>query len=180
MTWSPDRRRIAWAGLTDDDDSSLALRVIDVETGQQEVLAAGYAAIHGIGPVWSPDGETIAYQRCPANPCSGERHEVVLVSPGDPSDDGVIPEQVVVTHQATAHGSDGPFFPWHVTWSPDSTYLLYLAWEPGNEPASLVAIPADLDGPPVVVAQVEGVVPNDGYPDTTRVPIQTWGRSPSD
>ena len=44
-------------------DGSLELRVIDVETGQQEVLAAGFEAIHGIGPVWSPDGERIVYQR---------------------------------------------------------------------------------------------------------------------
>ena len=180
LTWSPDSRRIAWAGLTSDGDSPLELRGIDVATGQQEVLAADYAALHGIGPVWSPDGETIAYQRCPANPCLSERHEVVLVTPGDPSDEGSIPEQVVIPDQATAPGSDGlPFFPYRVTWSPDGEYLLYLAWEQGGS-AFLVVVPADLDGPPVVVAQVEGMVPYDGYPDTTLVPIQTWGRSPSD
>ena len=53
-----------------------------------------------------------------------------------------------------------------------------MAWGNGGS-ASLVAIPADLDGPPVVVAQGGGMVPYDGYPDTTLVPIQTWGRSPN-
>ena len=172
LTWSPDGRRIAYAT----GDLQHELRVIDVETGQQEVLAAGYQALHGIGPVWSPDGKRIAYQRR----LSGERHEVVLVTPGDPSDGGAVPEEEVIPSQATAPGSDG-LFPYRVTWSPDGEYLLYLAWgNAGSEasPASLVAIPADLDGSPVVVTQVEGLVPYDGYPDTTFVPIQTWGRSP--
>ena len=26
-------------------------------------MTAAFGAIHGIGPVWSPDGETIVYQR---------------------------------------------------------------------------------------------------------------------
>ena len=169
LTWSPDGRRIAYAT----GDLQHELRVIDVETDQQEVLAAGYQALHGIGPVWSPDGTRIAYQRV----VSGERHEVVLVSPGDPSDEGAVPAQVVIPYQATARGSDGPFFPSRVTWSPDGEYLLYLAWDEGASDA-LVAIPADLDGPPIVVAKAAGIVSYDGYPDTTLVPIQTWGRAP--
>jgi hypothetical protein len=154
---------------------------MDVATGRQEVLDAGYGALHGIGPVWSPDGETIEYQKCPSNPCSGESHHVVLVTPADPSDQTAIPKDVVIPFEATTSGSHESFYPWRVTWSPDSEYLLYLAWEGGGEPApALVAIPADLKRPPVVVAQMEGIVPNDGYPDTTLVPIQTWGRSPGD
>lgn len=102
---------------------------------------------------------------------------MVLVTPGDPSDEGAIPEQVVIPLQTTAPGSDEFLFPYRVTWSPDGEYLLYQAWGSGG---GLVAIPADLDGPPVVVAQIEGMNPYEGYPDTTLVPIQTWGRSPSD
>jgi Tol biopolymer transport system component len=182
LTWSRDSRRIAWAGLTGGDDSSLELRGIDVETGQQEVFAAGYGAIHGIGPVWSPAGETIAFQRCRTNPCGGESHEVVLVTPPDPSDTGAIAKQVVIPSEATSSGSHASFYPWHVTWSPDSEYLLYMAWERGGDDSgpALVAVPADLDEPPVVVAQLKGIVPRDGYPDTTLVPIQAWGRTPSD
>ena len=173
LTWSPDGRHIAWAGLNGAGDSSLALRTIDVESGQQEVLVPDYGAIHGIGPVWSPDGKTIAIQ----SGFSGERHEVVLVTPGDPSDEGAVPEQVVIPYQETAQGFAGPFYPYRVTWSPDGEYLLYLAWDEAGSDA-LVAIPAALDGPQVVVAPVAGIVPYDGYPDTTLVPIQTWGRAP--
>ena len=51
------------------------------------------------------------------------------------------------------------------------------AWEAGvDSGGGLVAIPADLDGPPVVLAQIESIDPYEGYPDTTLVPIQTWGQ----
>ncbi len=183
LTWSPDNRRIAWAGLTGDGDSSLELRVIDVETGQQVVLTDGYGAIHGIGPVWSPDGETIAYQRCKANPCNGERHEVVLVTPGDRSEGTATPPEVVIpTFQETGQGSGGDLFPFRVTWSPDGVYLLYQAWGDfgsGLSEVFLVAVPTDPDLPAVILAGPENIVPYEGYPDTTLVPIQTWGRSPS-
>jgi Tol biopolymer transport system component len=179
LAWSPDGRRIAWAGLIGDDDSSVGLQVLDVETGRQEVLAPVYGAVHGIGPVWSPDGETIAYQRCPGGSCRGERHEVVLVTPGGASDEGAFPAQRVIAFGATAQGTDGPFFPYRVTWSPDGEHLLYLAWEEGG-PATLVAIPVDPEETPVVVARIEGIVPYEGYPDTTLVPTQAWGRAPAD
>lgn len=61
-----------------------------------------------------------------------------------------------------------------MTWSPDGTYLLYQAWGDGSSNA-LVAIPADLQGPPVVLSRIEGIVAYEGYPDTTFVPIQAWG-----
>src|SRR5829696_83186 len=179
LAWSPDGGRIAWAGLIGAGDSSLSLRVIDLENGEQQVLVPDYGAIHGIGPVWSPDGETIAYQRCRGNPCGGERHQVVLVTPGNPSDEGMIPEQIVIPDQ-TAPGSGGLLFPYRVTWSPDGESLLYMAWEIGGVDPLLVAVPADLQAPPVVVTQLEGIDAIDGYPDTTLVPIQTWARAPSD
>jgi Tol biopolymer transport system component len=163
LTWSPHGRRIAYA--------TRELRVIDIDTGQQRVLAASFGAMHGIGPVWSPDGETVAYQRG----VGGEHSEVVLLTPGDLSDESARPRETVVP--VTARGSSERLDPYRVTWSPDGQYLLMMAWGSGG---GLVAIPASLDGPPVLVAQTEGMVPYDGYPDTTLVPIQTWGPSPSD
>ena len=55
----------AGAGLASEAayDSLGGLRVLDVDSGQQEVLGGADHGFHGAGPVWSPDGETIVYQR---------------------------------------------------------------------------------------------------------------------
>ena len=98
------------------------------------------------------------------------------MTPGDQSEEAATPQEVVVS--VTARGSSERLDGSRVTWSPDGEYLLYYAWAQGGYD-SLVAIPANMDGPPVVVAHVEGTVSYDGYPDTTLVPIQTWGRTPS-
>jgi Tol biopolymer transport system component len=187
LTWSPDGQLIAY--MT--GDSEHELRAIDVQTGRQEVLAAPFIAIHGIGPVWSPDGEAIVYQRSVGR----ENHEVVLVMPGDRSDDSVGPREVVIpSFQQTAEGS-GHLFPYRVTWSPDGKYLLYVAWttdwteagtvapldgvEAGVIDPIVVAVPTDPALPAVVLSQRGDLVVNDGYPDTLHVPIQTWGRLPA-
>jgi hypothetical protein len=153
-----------------------------VPVGQQQVLADGYGAIHGIGPVWSPDGVTIAYQRCPVNPCSGERHEVVLVTPDDRSAQTELAREVVMPmERTTADGSSLNLYPWRVTWSPDGAYLLYVAWTFPNETDEqtvVVAVPTDPDAPAVVLAELDGIVAYDGYDDTMRVPLQIWGRDP--
>lgn len=71
--------------------------------------------------------------------------------------------------------------PWRVTWSPDGTCLLVVAWTYPNASAEqtlVVAVPTDQGSPAVLVADVDGIAPySDG---TMRVPIQVWGRSPSD
>ena len=187
LTWAPDSRRIAYTT----GDSEHELRVIDVQTGRQEVLAAPFSAIHGIGPVWSPDGEAIVYQRS----VGGERHEVVLVMPGDQSDGSVGPREVVIpSFQQTAEGS-GHMWPYRVTWSPDGKYLLYVAWttdwteagavapldgvEGGVIGPGVVAVPTDPALAAVVLSRRGDLTVFDGYPDTLHVPIQTWSRLPA-
>jgi Tol biopolymer transport system component len=187
LTWSPDGQLIAY--MT--GDSEHELRAIDVRTGRQEVLAAPFSAIHGIGPVWSPDGEAIVYQRSVGR----EDHDVVLVMPGDRSDDSVGPREVVIpSFQQTAEGS-GHLFPYRVAWSPDGKYLLYVAWttdwtetgavapldgvEGGVVDPIVVAVPTDPALPAVVLSQRGDLVVHDGYPDTLHVPTQTWGRLPA-
>jgi Tol biopolymer transport system component len=177
LTWSPDGGRIAYAGGEGPADDGLrgVLRIIDVETGRQEVITPAFDAIHGIGPVWSPDGETIVYQRVIT---TGERHEVVMVTPGDRSEEtGLAREVVIPPFRTTPDGSGLELFPWRVTWSPDSKYLLYVAWSDVAE-TPIAAVPTDPNAPSVLLADVDGMVVYDGYDDTTRVPFQIWGRDP--
>jgi Tol biopolymer transport system component len=178
LTWSPDGRLIAY--MT--GDSLHELRIIDVESERQRVVVEGFAAFHGIGPVWSPDGESIVYQRCPEFLCSGEGHEVVLLTPGDPADEAATPGEVVVPMSyMTAEDPERHLFPFRVTWSPDGEYLLSMSWTVTGDrlPFLLVAIPTDPSKPAVVLTDLENMSAYDGYPDTTFVPIQTWGRRPS-
>jgi Tol biopolymer transport system component len=167
MTWSPDGERIAYQRIADPTgDSYYELLVIDIETGQQDLVDT-YGAIHGIGPVWSPDGEWIAYQRCAGGSrCNGEKHEVVLV-PGIDSQDGAEgAAEIVIDSFLPPH-----LYPWWVTWSPDSQYLLYRAFED-----SLAAVPISRGHQAVVVAEDSGMLAYDGFDrSSTFVPIQSWG-----
>lgn len=182
LTWSPDGGRIAYAGRGAEPASSLAydsgggLRVIEVRTGQQEVLADAYHAFHGIGPVWSPAGEAIAYQRTVGT--SGERHEVVLLTADDRSENSGLASEVVMPHEVTtADGSSLQLFPSRITWSPDGTYLMYVG---GSAQTLVVAVPTDPDAPAAVLAEVAGIVTYDFYDDVARVPTQVWQRRPAD
>jgi Tol biopolymer transport system component len=177
LTWSPDGRSIAYTGFDRGaGDDNRWLRAIDVATGRRRELAASFGILHGIGPVWSPDGNLIAFQRG----IGGEESEVVLLTPGDLNDESTHPRESVVP--VTARGSSDRLSPYRVTWSPDGTYLLMMAW--GHEPDTtatfqdplLVAVPVDPAMPTAVLSTIDALVVYDGYPDTTFVPIQTWGR----
>ena len=189
LTWSPDGGRIAYQAIADQTgDSYYELRVMDIETEQQDVLAT-YGALHGIGPVWSPNGESILYQRCSIlGACTGESHDVVLVSASD-TQDGAGRAGEIVSHavRETADGASADLLPYRVTWSPDGRYLLYRAWgrpvpgEDFQEWTGLAAVPIDQDQETVVLAEIPGMLAYDGYSEgSTFVPIQTWGVRASD
>jgi Tol biopolymer transport system component len=183
LTWAPDSRRIAYTT----GQSPRKLRLIDVDTGEQDVLASDGGALHGIGPVWSPDGRRIAYQR---GSMSSERTVVVLVTPGDLADDGATSSEVFIRPpQVTVQGSEYSLYPFWVAWSPDGEYLFYVAWgvtqgKPDFLEPLMAAVPIDPEMPSVVLALPERIDTNDGYDDTlldtTYVPIQTWGRHLAD
>ena len=96
--------------------------------------------------------------------------EVVVVTVSD--DDPLEPagtQRVIPPPQTTGPTADGPWYPFNVTWSPDGTTLLYLAFMEGG-PNSVVAAPVDGETPPVVLSgrlDVVGVlrVPVAAFPE---------------
>ncbi len=166
------------------DDSGVELSVIDLATEEQRTLSPGrsgrFGAIHGIGPVWSPDGESIVYQRCRPAGCSGEDHDVVLVWPDDLSTDGTPREEVIPLIERSADGSEralrGPYW---VTWSPDGEYLVFAAWSSDIDPL-LGVVRATPGSPSTSLVTVQDVATNPVYEYGPFVPIQSWGRLPVD
>lgn len=185
LTWSPDGSTLAYDGSDrahdatssrDREDSPAGLWLVDADGANERLLVADLGdVIHGIGPVWSPTGDRIAYQRLVRDcdwPC-GERHEVVLVSVADGNEAVIEPPET--------DGPNGPmsWYPYSVTWSPDGTTLLYTAWSqaPGETelPNGVIAVPADTPSDVTVLTDADPV-PN--YTDHQWVRIQMWGRQP--
>ena len=175
LALSPDGARIAYQrpgtrGLVD-------LVVRELDTGQEHSLASGYTAFHGVGPVWAPAGDRIVYQRvCPG--CR-EGHEVVVITAGAAGWRASDATERVLPPVALAAPDDKPWYPFRVTWSPDGTKLLYLAWGDPQGGSSfrtgLLAVPVSLAGPPVLLVDDQGLVV---YQGLFTVTIQAWGREP--
>jgi hypothetical protein len=171
ITWSPDGTTLAYTngerapetrelGLVDSDGSNA--RVLDADIGP---------ALHGIGPVWSPAGDRIAYQRCYGDrnvDCSGEAHEVVLVTVADGS------ETVIEPPKAGGH----EWYPFTVSWSTDGAELLYAGWHEDGEtlPGGVIAVPADRPSDARVL--IDSIEPVPNYTSHRWTPTQMWGRQP--
>jgi Tol biopolymer transport system component len=178
VTWSPDGATIAFARLSrvesgDDEHDSTSLWLVDADGANERLLVADpFNANHGIGPMWSPTGDRIAYQRVIG--CC-EQHEVVLVNVADGTETVIEPPQT--------DGPNGPvrWYPWTVTWSPDGTTLLYTAWSdaPGRtEQQGVIAVPADTPSNVTVLTDSDT---DTFYPEHHQwVLIQNWGRLPVD
>jgi len=152
------------------------------------VISQNFDQMHGLGPVWSPDGTRIAFQRScdftPDNrPCS-EQEEVVVVTVNDngpPRPDEMPPmldmAQVVIPPPETPQpdGTTMLWWPFYVTWSPDSTTLLYGAWSDSAIPEQVVpiAVRVDHQSPPVVLSPTSNLAPYDGV---LRLHYQSWSR----
>jgi Tol biopolymer transport system component len=165
IAWSADGSTLAYTG---GENGAAELWLIDADGGNERLLVAdtGPAAVHGIGPVWSPAGDVIAYQRRIG--CC-ESSEVVLVSVTDASE--------TVIEPPVTDGPDGPlmWFPYFVAWSPDGTTLLYVAWSGGVEGVVLVPVAA----PSNVTVLTDARFGPLEYYSHRWAPIQMWGRQPA-
>jgi Tol biopolymer transport system component len=169
ITWSPDGSRLAYTGVYEAGRSLGGLWLVDADGANGRLLVADNGdANHGIGPVWSPAGDRIAYQRlCCAR---AETHEVVLVN----VDDGT--ETVIEPPEADGPGENVRWYPFSVSWSPDGTTLLYTAWRSGLPPGEedgrshAITVPADAPHDVTILSLLLGV--------TNGNPAQMWGRQP--
>ena len=163
LTWAPDGRRIAYQrGGSDSGATDQQILAVQVDGSGESVLERGFRAIYGVGPVWSPTGDRIVYQRW----TGGEAHDVVLVAP-----DGATKKVVVPGVRLPGTDPKVTWRPDSITWSPDGKELLYSAWSHGEEPRerrNLIAVPLGGASNPVVL--VEGV--------ETAGENRSWGRLP--
>ena len=173
LTWSPNGSKLAYQG--GENDSS-EIWLVDADGTNERLLSPGGRALHGIGPMWSPTGDRIAYQRiCDAVPGKppgsgcGERHEVVLVSVADGTETVIAPPETA--------GPKGPvrWYPFTVTWSPDGTTLLYTAWSDGGI-GGMIAVSADTPSDVTVLTNALDPV-QDNYSHRWFW-TQMWGRQP--
>jgi Tol biopolymer transport system component len=166
LTWSPDGSTLAYQGGENDTDE---LWLVDADGANERVFTHVGSANHGVGPVWSPTGERIAYQRLLSG--TGERHEVVLVNVADGNETVIGPPET--------DGPNGPlsWYPSSVTWSPDGTTLLYSAWSEGDGPTTgVLAVRADTPTNVTVLTERSSLT---GFVyDHSWVPVQMWGRQP--
>jgi dipeptidyl aminopeptidase/acylaminoacyl peptidase len=193
LSWSPDSRRIAFAGDVD-GGSAIFVAVL----GQPGVTQITDARLRAIDPAWSPDGSLIAFQ-------SAESETLHVVSPDGSGERQLSPLQytflwpewspdgMFIATTAWVQGPDGPddgqsdifvvpvsggpaknvsrdlspeFSP---TWSPDGTRLAW-ARQPLDGSANAYVVVAKPDGPNVVEIRIDAdLAPPTWAPDGTRV-----------
>ena len=164
VTWSPDGSTLAYTGASPD-----GLWLVDADGGNQRTLLAemGKPAVHGLGPVWSPRGDRILYQRRIG--CC-ETSEVVLVD--------VVDGATKVIDNPKGLGNQS-WLPYTVTWSPDGTTLLYTAWRSVEDGAGefngVIAVPADTPANATMLTDVSSI---GGYHSHLWSRVQMWGRQP--
>jgi dipeptidyl aminopeptidase/acylaminoacyl peptidase len=163
---SPDGRTLAVERNRINAAYRADLLLMSADGSDQRVLVNDYPLMHGIGPVWSPDGSRVVFQHiCDTlteqsgeeRLCS-EESDVVLVTV---TDDSALPfgTEMVIPFPRTADGDESWIWtPYSVSWSPGGTSLLYLAWaipdplmEDSGYVDGLISVPLSDSTPPVVL-----------------------------
>ncbi|WP_243074141.1 hypothetical protein [Microbacterium sp. SS28] len=170
------------------DRGPLELWLMSVDGSERRLLTEGYSRARGIGPLWSPDGARIVFQRDRGTPSErtdgipmlGENEEVVIVSVGD--DDPLGPVGTVTALPPTRTGESFEprlWLPVTVSWAPDSETLLFLGWEqsPSGEPGDgwgLLTVPVVGGEPPTILWETpEGIGNLSLFPQND---FQSWSR----
>lgn len=166
ITWSPDGATLAY---TNGETNPARLTLVDSNGTNQRVLVKDMGdANHGIGPVWSPAGDRIVYQRL----LSREDHEIVLVdvNPGGRNSQAA---QGIERVLAPPEVGGQIWYPGTVTWAPDGKTLLAMAWDDQGAEAA-ITVPADQPEKAALLA--DGFGTGDYYGHQWS-PNSTWGRA---
>ncbi|WP_404430263.1 hypothetical protein LG299_11325 [Microbacterium lacus] len=131
LTVSPDGQTLALERRRINAADRFDLVLLGADGSNQRVIVSDYTQMHGLGPVWSPDGTRIVFQRsCDTTPdgAGGERpcseeHDVIMITVADESQ-AMLPRPQVPDNDVEVV----TWYPYSVTWSPDSSSLLYLGW----------------------------------------------------
>jgi hypothetical protein len=165
LTWSPDGTTLAFTHSTDGDSSADAsIWLVDADGTDLRLLAEeAVDSLHGIGPVWSPRGDLIAYQRRIG--CCESSEVVLVAATGDDPTKPLGTKTVIAPPQTTAWDE---IYPRVVTWTPDGTHLVYLGWGGDFDESALVVVPIAAGQSPIVLG--DGIDAGFGTP---WLPIQT-------
>ena len=149
--WSPDGRRLAFAGRAPNDPRTANATIyrIGADGSDQRRLTAAVS-----GPSWSPDGERLAF----AKPDGAEVALYTIAADGSDAQRVTI---IPGTYWHPQYGEPDPTFAWIeiVAWSPDGEHILYTC--------GLAVCVVEVDGTPV------GRSPINRMDQTTR-PVAAW------